>query len=79
MLLDWGGAEFARKEGQFWFSLKDPDTGDHWINTKNRALIYEKEFFQIGFMIKSHDVFGFGEKIHDFGLDNGNYTSWTRN
>ncbi len=80
MLLQWGGAKFTNKSEPFSFSLSDPQTDELWVTTKDRSLICMDKFLQMGFLIKSHKVWGIGERVRgfDFPPEEANFTGWNR-
>ena len=75
--LSWGDAKFAKDSGEF--TLSDPETGDEWITNKRRSLIFMNKFMQIGFMFKTHNVWGLGERVREFNLPKkAQFTGWAR-
>ena len=53
------------------------DAGDRYISTKDRSLIFTEYYLEMGFLLESQKIFGFGERVREFELAPGNYTSWS--
>lgn len=68
MRLQWGGFEYEDKLG----GVKTTT-----FSTMNRNLVMSKYYVEMGFLVETTHVFGFGERQKSFELAPGEYTSWT--
>ena len=46
------------------------------FSTFNRNLVFTKYYIELGFLVDSNKIFGFGERTREFELEEGEYTSW---
>lgn len=74
----WTTSEYPKEGKTFTFNLKHPESGDSWIDSNGRSLIYLDKFAWVGFNINSEKIFGLGERVKPFGFPKGkgNYTGW---
>jgi hypothetical protein len=76
MRLDMVGFRMADK-GTFDFQFSDPLTqGNQYLNTTNCSLVFMDKFIQMDFNLPSQNLYGFGERIHEFGLKEGAWNMW---
>lgn len=76
MRLDMTGFKMPNN-GTFEFSFSDPlIAGNTFINTSNCSLVFMDKFIQMDFHLPSQNLFGFGERIHEFGLKEGAWNMW---
>jgi alpha-glucosidase (family GH31 glycosyl hydrolase) len=62
--------------GTFEFSFSDPQNGQTFIDNKNCSLVYMDKFIQMDFNLPSQNIFGLGERIHEFALKEGAWNMW---
>jgi hypothetical protein len=67
MRLDMVGFRMA-KNGTFEFSFSDPLSGNNFINNYNSTFVFMDKFIQMDFNVPSQNIYGFGERIHEFTL-----------
>lgn len=74
----WTDTKYSDLGKAFNFELKHPESGDSWLDSKGRSLVYLDKFAWIGFNIQSEKIFGLGERVKPFGFKKGkgNYTGW---
>ena len=65
--LQLGGFETKDKQG----SVKTST-----FSTFDRNLVMSKYYIELGFLVDSNKIFGFGERTREFELTEGEYTSW---
>lgn len=53
------------------------DAKDVYITTKDRSLVFTEYYLEMGFVVESQKIFGFGERVKEFELTPGNYSSWS--
>jgi len=76
MRLDMVGFKMANT-GTFEFSFSDPlIAGNKFIDTNNCSFVFMDKFIQMDFNLPSQNLFGFGERIHEFGLKEGAWNMW---
>jgi hypothetical protein len=76
MRLEMVGFKMASK-GTFDFQFNDPLTnGNQFLNTTNCSLVFMDKFIQMDFNLPSQNLYGFGERIHEFGLKEGAWNMW---
>lgn len=65
-----------------WGNFKGPKQGDSagiqtsFLSTKDRNLVFSEFYIEMGFLVNSNKIFGFGERQGTFELNPGKYTSW---
>jgi alpha-glucosidase len=58
-------------EPSFWFSVTRHSTGDVIFTTENTKLVYEDQFIEfVTALPKDYNLYGLGERIHGFRLNN---------
>jgi len=76
MRLDMVGFKMSNT-GTFEFSFSDPlIAGNNFIDTRNCSFVFMDKFIQMDFNLPSQNLFGFGERIHEFGLKEGAWNMW---
>lgn len=76
MRLTWGDFKSQQKPGGI--QLGDPmDSDDVYVSTMDRNFVFTDKFLELGFLVDSRRIFGFGERSRSFQLTPGNYSSWT--
>jgi len=61
----------------FAFELADPvDSHEFIFTTRNLPFVYVRNFMHLKFMVNSRHIFGLGERINKFELDDGLYSMW---
>jgi hypothetical protein len=61
----------------FSFSFTNPaDLQDVYVSTQNQSLVFMDKYVQMDLILPSTRIFGFGERVHEFGLGPGTYTMW---
>ena len=76
MRLAWGNFKSSNKPAGF--ELFDPmSKKDKIISSSNRNLVFTDKYLEMGFLVNSQHIFGFGERYRSFELDPGNYSSWS--
>ena len=67
---------FSYNLNPFEFSFTDVVKGAKLLSTEQQSLVMTDKFIQIDFKLPSQRIFGFGERVHDFQLQEGTYTMW---
>jgi len=62
----------------FSFELKDRSNGNVVLQTNNRKLVFQDKFMEMGFEVKSQDVYGLGLSNRQFTLETGAYTMYSK-
>ena len=63
----------------FGFSYTDPgDVNNVYLSTMDSNLIFMEKYMQIDFQLPSQRVYGFGERMREFGLGEGTWTMWAK-
>ena len=76
MRLDMTGFKFS-SDGTFNFAFTDPLlAGNTFINTSDCTLVFMDKFIQMDFNLPSQRLFGLGERIHEFKLQEGAWNMW---
>jgi hypothetical protein len=61
----------------FYFNFTESSDVTNWyLTTKNMTLLFEDKFIQMDFLLPSQYVYGFGERINDFRIQEGTWTMW---
>jgi hypothetical protein len=68
MRLKWGGFSYNDKKG---------GVKTDFFSTMDRNLVVSKYYIEMGFLVDSRRMFGFGERQKTFELTPGSYSSWT--
>jgi alpha-glucosidase (family GH31 glycosyl hydrolase) len=74
MRLIWANLQVS--ENPAGVELSDPLTGQQILSTKGRNLIFSDKYIELGFLVDSRHIFGFGERQNAFELTPGEYSSW---
>ena len=62
----------------FYFNFTDSTDKTNWyLTTENMTLLFEDKFIQMDILLPSQNVYGFGERIHDFRVQEGTWTMWS--
>ena len=69
-------SNFQILEKPFSFSFTNARTGETLIDTFGQTFIYQDKYIQIDIGINSEHVFGFGERLSKFKLEEGAWTMW---
>lgn len=69
-------SNFQILEQPFSFSFASAHTGEKMIDTQNQTFIYQDRYIQIDFQVSSEHIFGFGQRLSKFKLEEGAYTMW---
>jgi len=56
--------------------IKDKETGELLYSLFSNNLDYLEDFIHYDYIFPSNDIFGYGERTHDFKLEKGVYTIW---
>ena len=76
MRLSWGNFDVSNETAGF--ELSDPRNPNKiYITTKKRNLWFSKYYIEMGFLLNSKNIFGFGERTRSFELEKGEYSSWS--
>ena len=76
MRLDMTGFKI-KKDGAFSFSFSDPLQADNkFLDTNECSLLFMDKYIQMDFNLPSQRIYGFGERIHEFGLGEGAWNMW---
>ena len=61
----------------FYFNFTDNSDKTNWyMSTQDMTLLFEDKFIQMDILLPSQYVYGFGERIHDFRIQEGTWTMW---
>jgi hypothetical protein len=60
------GFEFTNTKDEFYFSLTNPKTKEIYYTWKNGKLIFSDNLIVFDGSLTSNDIYGFGERAHDF-------------
>ena len=75
MRLDMLGFHYSHDP--FFISFNDTRNKSNWfLSTFNQSLVFMDKFIQMDFLLPSQRLFGLGERVHDFQLDEGTWTMW---
>lgn len=75
MRLKWGGFQSSSKTPGI--QLSNPSgSGVNYLSTKNRNFVFSDKYLEMGFLVDSQNIYGFGERHRHFELRPGNYTAW---
>ena len=73
------GMGMDHRNGPFSFDLTHPDDNSTIIlTTLDQNLIFMDKFLQISFLVNGQRVFGYGERVSNFFLEDGNYTLYAQ-
>lgn len=76
MRLAWGN--FSAYTKPVGIELSNPlNTSLRYLSTRDRNLIFSEKYLEMGFLIDSRHIFGFGERHRTFELNPGSYSAWT--
>ena len=76
MILDMVGFGFSANP--FYFNFTSSQDSSNWyLTTRNMTLLFEEKFIQMDFLLPSQQLYGFGERMHDFRLGQGTWTMWS--
>ena len=69
------GFTFTTKPNEiFTFNLKSNET--NILTSKNGNFLFSDLFIALNYYLTSNDIYGFGERMHDFKLGDGKFTMW---
>ena len=71
----WNRFKLSNNTNMEFASIKD--ASDKYISTQDTSLIFTEYYLEMGFVIESQNIFGFGERMREFELTPGNYSSWS--
>eukprot|EP00830_Metopus_es_P013391 TRINITY_DN3243_c0_g3_i1.p1 TRINITY_DN3243_c0_g3~~TRINITY_DN3243_c0_g3_i1.p1 ORF type:complete len:828 (+),score=128.41 TRINITY_DN3243_c0_g3_i1:125-2608(+) len=75
--IDESGFRVAPLGVPFAFELGSPDdTRDFVFTSRNLPFVYLKNFIHMKFMVNSRHIFGLGERVSKFELEDGIYSLW---
>lgn len=75
MRLDMLGISYV--QAPFSFTINDPTSPDRvLLTTKDQSLVLMDKFIQMDFLLPSQRLYGLGERVHDFQLEEGTWTMW---
>ena len=63
------------------FSFSFTDVGDQenvFITTDYSSLVFMDKYIQMDMILPSQRLYGFGERIHEFGLGEGSWTMFAK-
>ena len=58
------------------FSFKIIKNKETILTTEKANLLFSEYFLTLGMYLTSNDIYGFGERFHDFKLGDGIFTTW---
>ena len=78
--------EYGTKEDNFYFNLFQESSGIFnkeknifYSFTTEKNFIFSQTYINFESKLSSDDIYGFGERVHNFKLDKGIYTIWPTN
>ena len=75
--------EYGAKEDNFYFNLfqetKNKEKNIFYSFTTEKNFIFSQTYINFESKLSNDDIYGFGERIHNFKLDKGIYTIWPTN
>lgn len=75
MRLNW--ANFDVSEDPAGFELSNPLKPDiKYLSTKGRNFVFSDKYLELGFLVESRNIYGFGERSRTLELTPGNYSDW---
>jgi hypothetical protein len=70
---------FQMTPAPFSFSFSDVKNPANWfIHTNDSNLVFMDKYIQMDFQLPTQKLFGFGERVHEFGLTEGTWTMWAK-
>jgi alpha-glucosidase (family GH31 glycosyl hydrolase) len=76
MRLKWGGFQSSSKKPGIQL-LSPSQSNINYFSTENRNFVFSDKYLEMGFLVDSTSIYGFGERHRHFELRPGNYTAWT--
>ena len=73
-LSDFGFTFSIEEKETFTFNLKSNDI--EILSSKNTNFLYSDFFIALSYHLTSNDIYGFGERMHEFKLGDGKFTLW---
>lgn len=68
---------FQKSLDPFGFSFSDVmDPSNTYINTMGQTLVFMDKYIQMDMLLPTQNIYGLGERTHEFGLGEGTYTMW---
>ena len=64
-------------DDEFSFKLMTKDHKEFFYFNSSEQFLYSDNFINFQTRLSSNKIYGFGERTHDFQLDEGIYTTWT--
>lgn len=75
MRLEW--ANFKTSKSPAGFKMSNPlGSKVDYLSTINRNFVFSDKYLEMGFLLQSQTIFGFGQRHRTFELNPGNYSSW---
>ena len=65
-----------KSNNEFSFKLTNKDNLEFYSFTTSKNFLYSDTYINFESKLTSDNIYGFGERTHDFKLDNGIYTIW---
>ena len=63
----------------FSFQFTDVLDPTNWFfHTNDSNLVFMDKFIQMDIQLPTQNLFGFGERVHEFGLGPGTWTMWAK-
>ena len=74
-----GNLTFTHENSPFSFQLKHPDDEDTVVlSTVDQDLIFMDKYIDMSFLVNGQHVFGYGERVNSFFLQEGNYSLYAQ-
>jgi alpha-glucosidase (family GH31 glycosyl hydrolase) len=67
---------FSYNLDPFSISFKLPESEKAYLTTENQSMVFMDKYIQMDFQLPSQRLFGFGERIREFMLEEGTWTMW---
>lgn len=52
------------------------DPTNTYINTAGETLVFMDKYIQMDFTLPSQNIYGLGERVHEFNIGEGTWTMW---
>jgi len=68
---------FSYSLDPFSFSFRDVLNKDNiFVSTKDQSLVFMDKYIQMDLLLPSQKIYGFGERVREFGLTEGTWTMY---
>lgn len=69
---------FDPAKDQFGFQMVDvKNTQNVLLNTMGQTLLFADKYIQMDYILPTQQVYGFGDRVHEFLLNEGAFTMWS--